>query len=245
VFPGFGTVVNVAAVLLGSAIGLVLGHRFPERTSGLVVQAMGLFTLVLGGNAIADGMSDALSAEVGPQAVYLVVLGALLIGGIIGSLLRLESRMDAGAEWLCGKIAKKADKGKFVEGMVTAALIFCVGPLSILGSISDGLSRGNEQLVVKSVMDGFSSIAFASSMGIGVMASVIPLALYQGALTLLGMGLGDFLSIGQIDSLGATGGVVLLGLGIRLIGIKRIPVGDLLPALAVAPLLTWLVALLV
>jgi uncharacterized membrane protein YqgA involved in biofilm formation len=233
----------VIAVLIGSAIGLLLGHRLPERTRDLVPQAMGLFTLVLGGSAIVDGLSPELTAEVGDNASFLIVLGALLIGGITGSLLRIEDRLDGGADWLRSKIAKKSESGRFVEGMVTATLIFCVGPLSILGSISDGLGQGNEQLVVKSVMDGFSSIAFASGLGIGVMAAVLPLAVYQGALTLLGMGLGDFLSIGQVDALGATGGVILLGLAIRLIGLKKLPVGDLLPALVVAPLLVWLVGM--
>jgi uncharacterized membrane protein YqgA involved in biofilm formation len=233
----------VIAVLIGSAVGLLLGHRFPERTRNLIPQTMGLFTLVLGGSAIVDGLSEALSAEVGENAPFLIVLGALVIGGILGSLLRIEDRLDSGADWLRSKIAKKSESGRFVEGMVTATLIFCVGPLSILGSISDGLGHGNEQLVVKSVMDGFSSIAFASGMGIGVMAAVIPLAIYQGALTFLGMGLGDFLSTAQVDALGATGGVILLGLAIRLIGAQRIPVGDLLPALIVAPVLVWLVGM--
>lgn len=242
-FIGFGTVVNVVAVVIGSTVGVLVGHRLPQQTRELVTQILGLFTLVIGAASIASGMSEAFAAAVGPQARLLVVLGALLIGGIAGSLLQIERRLDRGAELLHDRFAAKSEGSTFVEGAVTSTLVFCVGPLSILGSLSDGLGHGSEQLLVKSVMDGFAAIAFASSLGIGVMASVIPLALYQGLLTLLGFGLGNFLPAAQVDALGATGGVILLGLGFRLAGIKQIPVGDLLPALVLAPLFVGAVGL--
>ncbi|MDR2373514.1 MAG: DUF554 domain-containing protein [Bifidobacteriaceae bacterium] len=242
-FRGAGTVINIVAVLAGSGLGLALGNRFPERTRTLVTQCLGLFTIVLGAMAIADGLSPALTEEVGAQAPMLIVLGALLVGAVLGSLARLEERIGAGAEWLRRKLARGAEPGRFSEGLVTATLLFCVGPLSILGSLSDGLGRGAEQLIVKSVLDGFAAVAFASTLGVGVAFSVLPLALYQGSLTLLGLGLGEFLSAGQVDALGAAGGVILLGLGIRLAGLKKIAVADLLPALVFAPLLAWLVGL--
>ena len=235
-FLGFGTVVNVVAVVIGSTIGVLVGHRLPERTRELVTQVLGLFTLVIGAIAVASGLSEDLTAAVG-QVALLVVLGALLIGGIAGSLLQIERRLDRGAELLHDRFAKRSEGSTFVEGAVTSTLVFCVGPLAILGSLSDGLGQGSEQLLVKSVMDGFAAIAFASSLGIGVMASVIPLALYQGLLTLLGFAIGNFLPAAQLDALGAAGGVILLGLGFRLAGIRQIPVGDLLPALVIAPLL--------
>lgn len=244
-FIGIGTVVNVIAVVIGSALGVVAGHRLPHHTRELVTQVLGLFTLVLGAMSVASGMSEAFSAEVGSQARLLIVLGSLLIGGIIGSLLRLEQGLDRAASLLHDRFAARSEGGTFVEGAVTATLVFCVGPLAILGALSDGLGHGADQLLVKSVMDGFAAIAFAASLGIGVMASAIPLALYQGALTLLGFALGNFLPAGQVDALGATGGVILLGLGFRLAGIKPIPVGDLLPALVMAPLLTAVVGLFV
>jgi uncharacterized membrane protein YqgA involved in biofilm formation len=244
-FIGAGTVINVATVIVGTLIGLAAGHRFPHRTRELVTQILGLVTLVIGGLSVADGMSDAFSAEVGAGTRLLVVLGALLIGGLLGSALRLEERLDGAADWLRSKVAREADQATFIEAAVTATLIFCVGPLAIIGSISDGLGNGAEQLIVKAVMDGFAAIAFASTLGIGVMASVIPLVLYQGAITALGWWLGDFMPAAQIDSLTATGGVILLGLGFRLSGIKAIQIGDLLPALLVAPLLTAGVGLLV
>jgi uncharacterized membrane protein YqgA involved in biofilm formation len=236
-FIGLGTLVNVITVVVGSGLGVLAGHRLPEHTRTLVTTILGLFTLVIGGRAVASGISDALSAAVGADARLLVVLGALLVGGIIGSLLQIEKRLDDGAQLLHDRFASRTEGSRFVEGAVTSTLVFCVGPLSILGSLSDGLGHGAEQLLVKSVMDGFAAIAFASSFGIGVMASVIPLAIYQGLLTLLGFALGNFLPPGQLDALGAAGGVILLGLGLRLAGIKQIPVGDLLPALVMAPLL--------
>ncbi|MDR3361227.1 MAG: DUF554 domain-containing protein [Bifidobacteriaceae bacterium] len=243
-FTGAGTVINVGAVLVGGALGLALGHRFPERTRELLTQCLGLFTIVLGASAIADGLSPALTSEVGAQAPLLIVLGALLLGAISGSLARIEDRLEAAACWVRAKVARGAEPGRFTDAMVSATLVFCVGPLSILGSISDGLGRGVEQLLVKSVLDGFAAIAFGSALGVGVLFSVFPLALYQGLLTVLGLGLGEFLSPGQIDALGATGGIILLGLGIRLAGLKQIAVGDLLPGLVFAPLLAWLAALL-
>ena len=241
-FIGAGTVINIATVIVGTLIGLAAGHRFPARTRDMVTQILGLVTLVIGGLSVADGMSDAFAAEVGAGARLLVVLGALLIGGLIGSALRLEERLDGAADWLRAKVAREVDQATFIEAAVTATLIFCVGPLAIIGSISDGLGHGAEQLIVKAVMDGFAAIAFASTLGIGVMASVIPLLLYQGAITALGWWLGDFMPPAHIDALTATGGVILLGLGFRLSGIKQIQIGDLLPALIVAPLLTAVVA---
>ena len=235
--------INVVTVVIGSLLGLAIGHRLPERTRALVTQILGLISLVIGAQSIASGLSDAFAAEVGPNARLLVVLGSLLIGGLIGSAMRLEDRLDGSAARLRSLFAKDADENTFIEAAVTATLIFCVGPLSILGSLSDGLGNGADQLIVKATMDGFASIAFASSLGIGVIFSVIPLTIYQGSLTLLGLWLGNFLPVGQLDALTATGGVILLGLGFRLSGIKAIPIGDMLPALLVAPLLTAVVGL--
>ncbi|MFT4110650.1 DUF554 domain-containing protein [Propionicimonas sp.] len=242
-FIGFGTVVNVVTVVGGAGLGVLVGHRLPPRTRELVTTTLGLFTLVLGARGVASGISEALGAAVGTDSRLLVVLGALLIGGIGGSLLQIEKRLDRGAELLHDRFASRTEGGRFVEGAVTSTLVFCVGPLSILGSLSDGLGHGAEQLLVKAVMDGFAAIAFASSFGIGVMAAALPLALYQGLLTLLGLALGNFLPAAQLDALGAAGGVILLGLGIRLMGVKQIPVGDLLPALVAAPAIVAIVGL--
>jgi len=243
-FIGAGTVINVAAIAVGGLLGLLIGPRFPERTRTLVTQVLGLFTLVIGAKSIVNGLSAALTAQVGPNAGMLIVLGSLLIGAVIGSLVRLEQRLDGGAEFLRGKLATKSHASTFVEGAVTSTLVFCVGPLAILGSLTDGLGDGPQQLLIKAVMDGFAAIAFASSFGVGVLVSVIPVAVYQGLLTVLGVLVGNFLAQGEIDALTATGGVILLGLGFRLAGIKKIPVGDLLPGLVLAPIATAVVGAL-
>lgn len=242
-FIGAGTVINVAAIGLGALLGLLVGHKIPERTRQLVTQILGLFTLVIGGRSVASGLSAALSNQVGATASVLIVLASLLIGGVIGSLVRLEQRLDGAAEWFRGKVAARSQASSFVEGAVASTLLFCVGPLAILGALSDGLGHGPQQLLVKAVMDGFAAIAFAASFGVGVVVAMLPVALWQGCWTLLGVLAGSLLTTGEVDALGATGGVILLGLGFRLAGIKAVPVGDLLPALVLAPGLTALVGL--
>lgn len=240
-FIGLGTLTNVAAIGLGGLLGLLVGHKIPQRTRQLVTVILGLFTMVIGGRSVASGLSVAFSQQVGATASLLIVLASLLVGGVVGSLLRLEDRFDQAANWFRGKVASRAQASSFVEGAVTSTLVFCVGPLAILGSLTDGLGQGPQQLLVKAVMDGFAAIAFAASFGVGVLVSMIPLAIWQGCWTLLGLVAGSFLATGEIDALTATGGVILLGLGFRLAGIKAVPVGDLLPALVLAPALTALV----
>lgn len=241
-FIGAGTVINVATVVIGTAMGLLIGHRLAERTRTVVTQVLGLVSLVIGGLSIAQGMSTAFAEAVGADARLLIVLAALLVGGIVGSIARLEQRLDNGADWLRTRFAKNADHNTFIEAAVTATLIFCVGPLSILGSLSDGMGHGAEQLVIKAVMDGFAAMAFASALGVGVAFAAIPLAIYQGSLTAAGFWLGNVVPVANLDALTATGGVILLGLGIRLLGIKQIQIGDMLPSLVFAPVLVAVVA---
>lgn len=245
---GAGTVLNVATVLLGSGVGVLLGGRLPQRTRDTVTDALGLVTLVLGGLAVADGLgSPALVAAVGPSAGLLILLGALLLGGICGSLLRLEDRLEGVGGWLQRRLTRGSGSGaraRFVEGYVTASLVFCVGPLAVLGSLSDGLGRGIDQLALKSTLDGFAALAFAASLGWGVAASAVSVALVQGSLTVLGALLGSLLPEALVAAVTAAGGVLLLGVGLRLLQVKAVPVGDLLPALLAAPALTALVAAL-
>ena len=187
----------------------------------------------------------------------LIVLGSLIIGSIVGSLLRIEERLAGLAGALQTRVARRtrsadgetsddahAARERFIEGWLTASLLFCVGPLTILGSISDGLGRGIEQLTLKSVLDGFAALAFASTFGIGVLLSALSVAVIQGVLTVVGVLLGSVLPEADIAALTATGGLMLAGIGLRLLRIRDIPVGNMLPALVVAPLLTQLVAAL-
>jgi uncharacterized membrane protein YqgA involved in biofilm formation len=240
VIAGTGTLVNVTTVLVGSGVGVVVGHRLPERTRDVVTDALGLTTLliaILSALAVTD---PALVASVGSSAPMLIVLGSLLVGGIVGSLLRLEARVESLGGWLQSRLTRSggsAERRRFIEGFVAASLLFCTGPLTVLGSLSDGLGRGADQLYLKSVLDGFAALAFASSFGWGVAASALTVVVIQGGLTLVGLFLGDILSDAQVAALGATGGLLLVGIALRLLRIREVPVADLLPALAVAPLL--------
>jgi len=258
VFPGFGTLVNVITVIVGSAIGLLLGHRLPQRTRDTVTDALGLVTLLIGALSAIEVTSSAFSDAVGGSAPVLIVLGSLLIGGIIGSLVNIEERLEDFGGWLRfrlsgGQVAAPDDvtdaadhaaRERFIEGFVTASLVFCVGPLTILGSLFDGIGLGSEQLILKATLDGFASIAFAASLGVGVMAAAIAVGVVQGALTLIGFLVGDVLPEPHLAAITAVGGLLLVGVGLRLLQIKAVPVGNLLPALLVAPLLVQLVAVL-
>lgn len=244
-FIGFGTLLNVATVVLGSALGLLIGHRLPQRTRDVVTDALGLVTLLIAALSSAAVLDPALESEVGASATVLVVLGSLLVGGIVGSLLHVEARLEAVGGALQSRLLRGSggeSRRRFVEGFVTASLLFCVGPLTILGSLSDGLGLGYEQLAVKSVLDGFASIAFAATLGWGVMASALTVLVVQGGLTLVGLLVGDVLSDGAVSAVTATGGLLLVGVALRLLRIKPLPVGDLLPALLVAPLLVEVVS---
>ncbi len=172
------------------------------------------------------------------------MLGSLLTGGIAGSLLRIESRLEGFGGWLQGRLSHGSDsqeRRRFVEGFVTASLVFCVGPLTVIGSLNDGLGNGPDELFLKAALDGFASIAFAASLGWGVAASALAVLAVQGSLTALGAAVGTFLPEAHLAALTAAGGLLLVGVAVRLLRIRSLPVGDLLPALLVAPLLTQLV----
>ena len=247
--PGTGTLLNMAAVLLGSGLGVALGGRLPERTRTTVTDALGLVTLVIGALNVAALSDPALRASVGDSAPLLVVLGALLLGGISGSLLGLEARLERSGAWLQRRLSasgsgSSAGRERFVEGYVSASLVFVVGPLAVLGPLSDGLGRGIDQLALKSTLDGFAALAFAASFGWGVAASALSVGVVQGLLTLLGAVLGGLLPEALVASVTATGGVLLLGVALRLLHVKPVAVGDMLPALVAAPVLTAVVSAL-
>ena len=250
--PGTGTLLNMATVLVGSGLGVALGGRLPERTRTTVTDALGLVTLVIGALNVAALSDRPFRDAVGDSAPLLVVLGALLVGGIAGSLLGLEARLERSGAWLQRRLAGTGGSGsgsssgreRFVEGYVSASLVFVVGPLAILGPLSDGLGRGIDQLALKSTLDGFAALAFAASFGWGVAASALSVGVVQGLLTLLGALLGGLLPEALVSSVTATGGVLLLGVGLRLLHVKAVAVGDMLPALVVAPVLTALVTAL-
>lgn len=243
-FRGIGTVVNVATVLVGSGLGVLLGHRLPQRTRDVVTDALGLVTLLVAALSAFSVTDAALTDAVGSSAPVLIVLGSLLIGGITGSLVRIEDRLEQVGGSLQARLANSggsAERRLFIEGFVAASLLFCVGPLTVLGSLSDGLGNGADQLILKATLDGFAALAFASSFGWGVAASALTVAVVQGSLTLVGGLIGQLLPEPHLVALTATGGLLLVGVALRLLRIKSLAIGDLLPALLVAPALTQLV----
>ena len=239
-FPGIGTLINVIAIIGGASLGIFVGHRLHSRTRTLLTDVLGLATLLGAASALIPLWSSRYVDSLPAGWPLLVVLGSLIFGGLIGSALRLEDRLDHLGENLRKKF-KASKESPFVEGFVTASLLFAIGPLAILGRISDGMSNGIDQLLLKSTLDFFAAMAFASSLGWGVAVAAIPVALYQGFWTVIGLALGEILDGYQVDAMTIVGGVLLIGIGLRLLNIKHVAVGNLLPALAIAPLLAMLV----
>lgn len=224
---GLGTAVNVATVVVGTGVGVLVGPRLPERLRSTVLQGVGLATVVLG----------VLNATATRNLVF--PLAAVVAGAVLGELLRLEDGLEGMAIWLRRRLGVEGghEGRRFVDGFVSASLVFCIGPLTILGSLSDGLGRGLEQLLVKSVLDGTVALVLASTLGIGVGLSAVSVLVVQGSITLAASQLAGVLDDRMIDELTATGGIILLGLAIRLLDIKAIRVGSFLPALVLCPLL--------
>ena len=221
-----GTLVNVIAIIIGGSIGLLFRTKIPERMFKIVFQAIGVFTLYL-------GVSMALKAN-----ELLLMVFSLVVGSLIGEALRLEDRVESLSELLKRKIGSKEDK--FSTGFVTAFMLFCLGTLTILGSLEEGMGKEPTLLMTKSVMDGFSAIALAAVMGVGVIFSVIPLLIYQGGLTLLAALFGEVIPEVIINEIAGVGGILIIGLGISILEIKKIKVLNMLPALLIEVLLCYI-----
>ena len=222
-----GTLINVGTVLLGSAIGLLIRSRLPERYVKVMFQVFGLFTIFL-------GMKMALATN-----NIMVMVFSLLVGTLLGEWWNLERGMDRLANYIKKKVRSK--NARFTEGFVTAFLVFCMGSMTILGAIEEGLGDRPNLLLTKSLMDGFSSMALASALGIGVTFSVIPLLLYQGGLTLFAGYLSEVLSPDVVAEVSAVGGILLMGLGFVLLDVKKIRVMNMLPSLVIVVFLAiWL-----
>ena len=205
-------------------------------TRDLLTDVLGLVTFLGAASALIPLWSSRYIDSLPSGWALLVVLGSLLIGGLIGSALNLENRLDGLGEKLRQRFGA-SQESPFVEGFVSASLLFAIGPLAILGSISDGMSTGIDQLLLKSTLDFFAAMAFATSLGWGVAVSALPVGLYQGVWTVIGLALGKVLDGYQVDAMTVVGGIMLLCIALRLLKIKSVAVGNLLPALAIAPLL--------
>lgn len=230
-----GTFLNIGTVLLGGTLGLLFGARLPERVRQTVVAGLGLFTLAIGLSLFAESQNA------------IIVLVSLLLGGVSGEWLQIEKRLGNLGARLQKRFAARSKGGSalFVRGFFTASLVFCIGPLTFLGSIQDGLSGDYQLLAIKSVLDGFAAMVFASTLGVGVLFSTVVILVYQGGLSLLAQQAQALFTEAMIAELSAVGGVLLLGIAISsLLEIKPIRVGNFLPALLFAPLIVAILAAL-
>ena len=233
-FPGVGTIFNIITIVLGAFIGIFVGEKLREKSRELITDALGLVTILGAAAAIIPLFNTQYTSKVPDGWSTMPILMALLFGGLIGSALKIEDRFEELGNFLRRRFRSK--QNTFVEGFLSSSLLFVIGPLAILGSISDGMGNGIDQLTLKSILDGFAAMAFASSLGWGVAASAIPVGIYQGAWTAVGFFLGNIMEPYQVDAMTITGGLLLLGIGLRLLKIKMIPVGNFLPALFLAPI---------
>jgi len=228
-----GTIINVAAVLVGGAIGVRLGHRLSRKLQETVMNGLGMMVIVL-------GVAMALESQ-----NLLIVMGSVLIGGVLGEWWRIEDGLEKVGNWLEDRFGQPEDAAQgrsITRAFVTTSLLFCVGPLTIVGSILDGLTGNFQPLAVKSMLDGFAALAFGASLGPGVLFSTLTILVYQGGLSLLAKFFGANLTGITADTpavieMSATGGVLILGIGFILLEIKRVRVGNFLPALLIAPLI--------
>lgn len=231
-----GTLINFAGIIAGGFLGLLLGSRLKEKLKQTIVNGLGLFTMVY-----------AISLFFETQNA-LIVLGSLLIGILLGEWWRIED----GLTYLGIKLEERFNRSgqgdgsaRFIKGFLTSTLLFCIGPMAILGSIQDGLTGDYNTLVVKSILDAFAALAFASSLGVGVLFSSVPVLLYQGTITLLAKQVQMVATPEMMNELSATGGVILAGLAIsNILEIKKIRTGNFLPALLIAPLIVFLLSLI-
>ncbi|MEN9351414.1 MAG: hypothetical protein RL455_355 [Actinomycetota bacterium] len=235
-FPGIGTVLNILTIVIGGTLGVFIGAKINEKLRNLITDVLGCVTIISAADALSAYWDPQLQQALPRGWVILVVVFSLLAGALIGSAIGIEDRLENFGTKLKVRFSKDGGSN-FVEGFVSASLIFAIGPLAILGSISDGMGTGIDQLILKSTLDGFTSLAFAASLGWGVALSSIPVGIYQFAWTAIGLFLGAILANYQVLAMTAVGGILLVGIALRLLKLKQIAVGNLLPALALAPVL--------
>lgn len=223
-----GTIVNTIAIIFGGLLGLLFGQALPEKIKRTVIQGIGLAVLLIGGSMALQTKNP------------LIVIASLVIGGVVGEWVDIELRLQHFGKWLERKFSRNGQVTGFTKAFVTASLIYCVGAMAIMGSLESGLKGNHNILYAKSMLDGISAIVFASSMGIGVLVSALPVFIYQGSITMAAGLLQGILSSQVIAEMGATGGLLILGIGFNILEIKEIKVGNLLPAIFIAVPITLL-----
>ncbi|MFM7124318.1 MAG: DUF554 domain-containing protein [Actinomycetes bacterium] len=227
---GLGTLINTATVLIGGTVGIAMGNKFPDRVRVIVVQVIGMVTIGL-------GLNDLLKTH----NIVFPLLG-MVFGAVIGELLRIEDRLEGIGEVIRRRFAKGQDPGQFISGFVTATLLFCIGPLTILGAIQDASGVTPQLYIIKGTLDGFMSVIFGAIHGVGVLFSAVSVFVVQGTLTLFGMQLDSLLNDRMRVELFAAGGLAVMAIGLNLLDIKKIRLGSLLPGLIVTPVLVQLFA---
>jgi uncharacterized membrane protein YqgA involved in biofilm formation len=227
---GLGTLINTATVLVGGSVGLIIGDRIPDRIRTIVVQVIGLVTLGL-------GLSDVLKTH---NMVFPLV--GMVIGGIVGELMAIERRLEGLGEVIRRKFARNQEPGRFVNGFVTATLLFCIGPLTILGAMQDATGETPQLYIIKGTLDGFMNVIFGAIYGVGAVFSALSIFIVQGSLTLGGSALDNLLNERMRIELFSAGGFAVMAIGLNLLEIKKIRLGSLLPGLVITPLLVWLFA---
>jgi uncharacterized protein len=233
-----GTLLNVATVLIGTVIGLLVGSRMPGRMQSSLTTGLGLFTVLIGLSMGLRVFTDP-AAQAGDD---LAVLGAVLLGVAIGEVIRLHDGLESLGGWFQRRLASGDRPSRIAEGFVTASLVFCVGPLTILGSLANGLTGDVQLLAIKSLLDGVASIAFAAALGPGVALSALTVLVVQGGIAAAAFLLRDVMDAATILAITAAGGVILLGVALRLLDLKAVRVASFLPALLLAPIFVRIAA---
>ena len=227
---GLGTLINTATVLVGGTVGIAMGNKIPDRVRTIVVQVIGMLTIGL-------GLSDLLKTH----NMVFPLLG-MVFGAVIGEILRIEDRLEGIGEVIRKRFAKRQDPGPFISGFVTASLLFCIGPLTILGAIQDASGATPQLYIIKGTLDGFMSVVFGAIHGVGVLFSAVSVFIVQGTMTLFGTSLDSLLNDRMRVELFATGGLAVMAIGLNLLEIKKIRLGSLLPGLIITPILVKLFA---
>lgn len=218
-----GTLVNAGAVIVGGAVGMMLNKSMPERFKTIYFQAVGLFTMAMGIGMVYNMQN------------ILIVVSSVAVGALLGEWMNIERAVDRLSEYLRKKL--KIGNEKFSEGLVTSFLLFCIGAMTIVGAIDEGTGRSSEVLFTKSLMDGFSALLLASAFGLGVIFSSVPLLIFQGGITLLAMSASQFFTPEIITGLTSTGGILLIGMGINILEIKKLRIMNMIPALLLVVIL--------
>ncbi len=233
IMAGLGTLGNIAAILLGSAIGILLKGGLKKRFQDTIMSALGLAVMFIGISGALQGILVVKDNKLDTVNIMLMIV-ALAIGAFVGEAIDIEARLDRAGEWLKKSLKVKGEKNQgFVEGFVSSSLLFCIGAMAIIGSLEDGLSHDPSTLLAKGVIDGVVAIFFASTLGIGVFFSVIPVGIYQGLITFSSGFVGPYLSDGMIANISFIGSVLIFGIGINMIFGKKIKCGNILPAVLV------------